>query len=254
LEVVLLDSKNRKVFRMRRAALAGFIFVMAWSHELRAQSVVFVSPSTKGLVTMPCAEGSLHSFEQVHYLAAAHYLAERVCLQPRIDGGVGIWKGQAQNSGMIDGCANDGAREVGALLGKYYHQAQALIFDRNPAGKTSLVSFRASQPLGIIAIMMAQAKVSGATVIPHADDNLVLIVAIDPEQLSRALSLYSLLHARGLREEAGNTELIGDEDRGKARDVYAEILSHAPLEVRQLGDEIYSEQFNDLGLAVTTTH
>ena len=38
---------------------------------------------------------------------------------------------------------NDKARELGALLARYYHQKQALVFDRNPSGKGSLVSFHA---------------------------------------------------------------------------------------------------------------
>ncbi len=80
---------------------------------------------------------------------------------------------------MIDGCQNEQARELGALLARYYHQEQALVFDRDERGKASLVSFRANQPLGVIAIMMAQANVSGATVIPHNHDNVVWIVAAD---------------------------------------------------------------------------
>ncbi len=236
---------------MRRTAFTALIVSLASLHALTAQSVVFVSPSTKGLLTMSCAQESLESFEQIHYLAAAHHLAERLCQQPRIDGGVGIWKGQAENSGMIDGCPNDRARELGALLAKYYHQKQALVFDRNPAGKTSLVSFRSTQPLGIIAIMMTQAKVSSATVVPHSGDNLVLMVVVNALERTRAMTLYSLLHAHGLQEELGTTELMGDEDRGKARDIYASILSQASPEGRQLRDEMYSEEFDDLGIPVT---
>jgi hypothetical protein len=63
---------------------------------------------------------------------------------------------------MIDGCPNERARQVGALLAKYYHQEQALVFDRDPAGKTSLISFRSTQPIGVIAVMMAQAQRFGA--------------------------------------------------------------------------------------------
>ena len=120
---------------MRRIALAAcMVFLMSF-HGLLAQSVVFVSPSDKGLLTMSCAEGSLSSFEQLHYLAAAHYLAERLCQQPHIEGAVGVWKGQAENSGMIDGCPNERARELGALLAKYYHQEQALVSTAIPRGK-----------------------------------------------------------------------------------------------------------------------
>lgn len=232
----------------------GWIFVLMYLPALCAQSVVFVSPSTQGPLTMSCTEASLNSFEQVHYLATAHYLAEHLCTQPRIDGGVGIWKGQAQNSGMTDGCPNDKARIFGALMGKYYHQAEVLVFDRAPGGKGSLVTFHASQPLGVIAIEMAQANVSGATVIPHPDDNLITVVATDAEQHARALNLYALLKAHGLKEEEGNAEMVGDEDRGKAREVYAEVLSHAPPEVRQLGDEMYTETFSDLGLPPSPAH
>jgi hypothetical protein len=234
---------------MRSLVAAGWLFALAALPPLFAQSVVFVSPSTKGFLSMSCAADGLGSFEELHYLAAARYLAEQLCPKPRVDGGVGLWKGQAENSGMIDGCPNDKARDIGALLGRYYHQKAALVFDRNPSGKTALISFRISQPLGIISIMMAQAKVAGATVIPGAQDNEILLVTTDAGQHERAMALYSLLHAHDLHEEPGNTELIGDnEDRAKAREVYAGILEQAPVQVKQLGEEIYSERFNDLGL------
>ncbi len=61
---------------MRRIVLAACIAALSSLHGLLAQSIVFVSPSTKGLLTMSCAEGSLSSFEQQHYLAAVHYLTE----------------------------------------------------------------------------------------------------------------------------------------------------------------------------------
>jgi hypothetical protein len=232
------------------AVAACMVFLMSL-HGLLAQSVVFVSPSDKGLLTMSCAEGSLNSLEQLHYLAAAHYLAERLCQQPQIEGAVGVWKGQAENSGMIDGCPNERARQLGALLAKYYHQEQTLVFDRDPAGKTSLISFRATQPLGVIAVMMAQAQVTGATVIPHTQDNVVLIVAGDAAQRARAMTLYASLHSHGLHEESGTTELIGDNDRVKARAIFTTIVANAPADVRQLNSDMYSEQFNDLGLPVT---
>src|SRR5271156_6040512 len=236
---------------MRRIALAACMVFLMPLQELLAQSVVFVSPSANGLPSMSCAEGSLSSFEQLHYVAAAHYLAERLCQQPQIEGAVGVWKGQAENSGMIDGCPNERARALGALLAKYFHQEEALVFDRDPAGKTSLISFRATQPLGVIAIMMAQTDVSAATVIPHVQDNLVVIVATDAAQRARAMALHASLHGRGFREEPGTTELIGDHDQAKARGIFTAIVANAPADVRQLNSDMYSEQFNDLGLPVT---
>ena len=235
-------------------ALAACILVLSSFHGLIAQSIVFVSPSTKGLLTMSCAEGSLSSFEQQHYMAAVHYLTSTLCPQSHIDSAVGVWKGQAENSGMIDGCQNEQARELGALLARYYHQEQALVFERNERGKASLVSFHASQPLGVIAIMMAQANVSGATVIPHNHDNVIWIVATDAAQREQAITLSSLLHGDSLHEEPGTAELIGDNDHAKAREIYRAILARAPAEVRELDSEMYSEQFNDLGLETTPAH
>jgi hypothetical protein len=237
---------------MRRIVLAAWIVVMTSFQAVFAQSIVFVSPSTKGLLTMSCAEGSLSSFEQLHYMAVTHYLAGALCQQPRIDSAVGVWKGQAINSGMIDGCSNERARELGALLARYFHQEQALVFDRDAAGKSSLVSFHVTQPLGVVAIMMAQAKVSGATVIPHVHDNLILVVATDPAEHDRTMSLYGMLHGSDLHEEPGTTALIGDEDRAKARDIFTAIVAHSPAEVRQLGSDMYSEQFHELGLQTGT--
>jgi hypothetical protein len=247
----LLKAKTGEAASMRRISLAACLIFLVGFHGLLAQSVVFVSPSDKGLLTMSCAEGSLDSFEQLHYLAAAHYVAERLCQQPQIEGAVGVWKGQAENSGMIDGCPNERARQLGALLAKYYHQEQVLVFDRDPAGKTSMISFRATQALGVIAVMMAQAQISAATVIPHMRENVVMIVAGDATQRARAMALYASLHGHGLHEETGTTELIGDNDRGKARAIFTTIVANAPADVRQLNSDMYSEQFNDLGIPVT---
>src|ERR1700742_2923425 len=77
----------REMPRMMKFALAAWMFVAA--QGLFAQSIVFVSPSTKGATTISSAEASLGSFEEANYLAAAHYLAEHLCTQPRIDGAVG---------------------------------------------------------------------------------------------------------------------------------------------------------------------
>ncbi len=225
------------------------MFALASFPALFAQSVVFVSPSTKGVMSMPCAGESLTSFEQLHYLAAAHYLAEHLCQQPHIDGGVGLWKGQAENSGMIDGCPSEKARVLGAMLGRYYHQNAAMVFDRDPAGKSWLVTFHATQPLGVVSIMMAQAKISGATVIPHDHDNVIFLVASNADDHARSQDLYTLLHGQGLHEEQGTVELIGDsDDRVKARDVYDGILARATPEVHELSEEMYTPQFGDLGL------
>src|ERR1700761_3966966 len=124
---------------MRRIVAAAWMVFLVSLHGVLAQSVVFVSPSDKGLLTMSCTEGSLNSFEQLHYLAAAHYLADHLCTQTQIEGAVGLWNGRAENSGMIDGCSNERARQLGALLAKYYHQEKALVFDRDATGKTSLI-------------------------------------------------------------------------------------------------------------------
>jgi hypothetical protein len=249
--MLIAQGKNGEPASMRRIALATCLVFLLGFHGVLAQSVVFVSPSDKGLLTMSCAEGSLNSFEQLHYLAAAHYLAEHLCQQPQIEGAVGVWKGHAENSGMIDGCPNERARQLGALLAKYYHQEQALVFDRDPTGKTSMITFRATQALGVIAVMMAQAQISAATVIPHGQDNQVMIVAADAAQRAQAMALYASLHGRGLHEETGTTELIGDSDRARARAIFTTIVANAPADVRQLNSDMYSEQFNDLGIPVT---
>ena len=179
---------------MKKLLVAGAMSALAACQVLLGQSVIFVSPSTQGLLSMSCAAVTLTSFEELHYLAAARYLAGQLCPQSRVDGGVGIWKAQAENSGMIDGCPNDRARDIGALLAKYYHQKAALVFERNPAGKTAMLSFHTAQQLGIVSIMMAQANVTGATVIPAGlipgapmavADNLIVIVATDPGQHDR---------------------------------------------------------------------
>ena len=84
--------------------------------------------------------------------------------------------------------------------------------------------------------------------VPHTGDNLILIVAADESEHAHALSLESMLHGRDAHEEQGTALMIGDTDRAKARDAFTAIVAHAPPEVRQLGTDMYSEQFSELGL------
>jgi hypothetical protein len=83
---------------------------------------------------------------------------------------------------------------------------------------------------------------------------VIWIVAADAAQRAQAVNLSSLLHGDSLHEEPGTAELIGDHDRAKAREIYNAIVARAPAEVRELDSEMYSEQFNDLGLETAPAH
>jgi hypothetical protein len=230
------------------AAITGFLF--ASIAPLIGQSLVFVSPSTKGSMTMTCAADSLTSFEELHFLAGVHSLVERLCPQSKIEGSVGLWRGRAENSAMIDGCSNDMARDLGALLAKYYQQKAALIFNRSSNGNATLISFEVSHPMPVIAAAMAKTQVTGATVIPHQHGIRILMVAKDSGQRAKARRLFFLLHAHELQNETGTSELIGDNDRAKARDIYNSVLAEAPATVKELGESMYTEAFNGLGLDI----
>jgi hypothetical protein len=122
------------------------------------------------------------------------------------------------------------------------------VFDRGDGGNATLVSFRVTRPIGIISAAMTRARISGATVIPRAHDSLIVMVATDTAQLARAHRLSAALQGQGLQEVAGTSELIGDRDRVKARDIYNALLANAPADVQQLDRAMYSEEFSDLGL------
>jgi hypothetical protein len=101
----------------------------------------------------------------------------------------------------------------------------------------------------VISIRMVQANVEAATILPHMHDNLMLIVVSDEDERARSMTLYTSLHGRDLHEEPGTTELIGHDDRAKARAIFSAIINEGPADVRQLGNDMYSEQF-DSGLKV----
>lgn len=230
-------------------AAARWLFLLALVPGLWAQSVVFVSPSTKGMVSLACAAGSLDSFEELHYLAAAHSLSEHLCPHARIEAVAGLWKGQAENSGMIDDCPELEARELGALLGRYYYQKAALVFARSATGQDRLVSFRVGAKLGLISQRMREVGVRGASVVPHEHDSLVIMVVTNKLERGRARKLCAVLRGKGWLEEPGTAELIGDEDRGKAQGVYDRLIEGSPAQVSKLEKEMYSEKFAGLGLA-----
>ena len=157
---------------------------------------------------------------------------------------------------MIDGCQNEKARELGALLARYYHQEQALVFDRNERGKSIAGEFSCQPAAGGDRHHDGAGKRKRRNSDPsnHNHDNVIWIVATDAAQREQAINLSSLLHGDSLHEEPGTTELIGDNDRAKAREIYRAILARAPAEVRELDSEMYSEQFNDLGLETAPAH
>ena len=232
---------------MRRIALSAWLGFLLLP-PLLAQSVVFVSPSTQGQLTIACSADSLTSFEELHYLATARYLAKQLCTQGHVDAAVGLWRGRAENSGMIDGCTHDRARALGALLGEYYHQKAALVFERKPGGQARLVSFRVQASLPVISRKLTRSQVSGATVVPRGASALIFMVATDDRARGRAHRLYVQLHGLDLQEEAGTAELIGDNDRARAKDIYHQLLLKAPAEVQALESGMYSEHFSDLGM------
>ena len=169
-----------------------------------------LAPAPRACSSMACAEVSLDSFEQLHYVAMARALAAGLCPQPRVESAVGVWHGQAENSGMIDGCPNDKARATGRPFGEILPPEAGAGFRPQP-GRKKLADEFSRQPAARHHWDHDGASQSERShrASPTHHDDLVLIVAADAPEHANALALSSSLHGQGLQEESGIAEFIG---------------------------------------------
>src|SRR3954471_13428349 len=145
---------------------------------LSAQSYLFISPNVRDHMSAACAHDSLESFEEQNFLAVARLLAGKACKAPKISASEGLFEGQVENSGMVEGCTRDQAAYVGALLSRYYHQEFELVFTPDSNGPEHL-------------LVLAASKLSTAEIFAQAIAMGVKGMEVDGEGASRRATVWA---------------------------------------------------------------
>lgn len=198
---------------MRRSFRCVILCCVLLSGASLAQSFLFVSPNTRDHLSDEDAADSLNSFEQSNFLAVAKYLGKKVCGAPQIFSAEGIYEGAAENSSLITGCKNNQAQYLGALLGRYAHQRQILIFDPSPTGtrdeRLLIVEFTTDHPTDAVK-HLRQYSISGATVLFQGQVVRVYVRATDHAGDAAVHKLADAEHGT-IREIPGKGTMIGDD-------------------------------------------
>lgn len=214
-----------------------------------AQSFLFASPNTRDHLSDEDAADSLNSFEQKNFLAVETYLAEKLCAHSQVTSAVGIYAGDAENSSLVTGCANDQAQYLGELLGRYAHQKSILVFD--PSGKQKgerliILEFAVGHPADAIK-ELRKYNLSGATVI--FQDSLVRVYVWTTDH-SQDVAVHALAEAEHgtIREIEGKGALIGTDDRMAAQRVFDErIRAYERAHHVSFSRLLWSKQLRDMG-------
>lgn len=185
------------------------------------------------------------SFEQRNFLAVAQYLGERVCgkadisspnaksadaakpnaLQPdaaevKIYGGEGLDGRDTENTGLIAGCQPGPAVYLAELLGRYRRQKWVLVFfaDSNASERLFVITLSATPPEDAIS-QLHKHGLAEATVIAEGHGARIYIWTQDHSQDAR-IHAFSEDNRGAIQELAGNGQLIGNDDRAKAQQVF----------------------------------
>jgi len=234
---------------MPRSFSCTILFCLLLAGACPAQTFLFVSPNTRDYLSDEDAAGSLNSFEQSNFLAVAKYLGKKVCGAPHIFSAEGIYEGAAENSSLITGCKNSQAQYLGALLGRYAHQKQILIFDPAPTRRSDerllIIEFTTDHPADTVK-HLRQYPISGATVLLQGQVFRVYVWATDHAEDTAVHSLADGEHGT-IREIPGKGTMIGDKSRIVAQHAFdRRIAAYERVHHPPLSRLLWSKQLHDM--------
>jgi hypothetical protein len=222
----------------------------------QAQSFLFVSPNTRGPMSDESALGSLDSFEQTNFVAAANYLGTRLCPKPQVANAEGMDRTGAENSILVTGCKSGEARYLGELLGRYAHQKWVLVFD--PASRSNerlfIITFAAAEPADTLK-EMRRFEIKAATVVPATQkdgkDRRVRVYLWVPDHSQEAAIHSFAMAVHGAVEEiAGKGTMIGADSRISAQKIFdREIKAYERAHHRALSKLLWSGTLHDIGMS-----
>jgi hypothetical protein len=254
-EACLPASVARTVASRRRTLVAVIIGWMLSIGISYGQSYIFESPNTREHMSDEAALQSLDSLEQRNFVAVAGYLARRLCHEPKVAGGLGMFAGSTENTAMVSGCKGRRARYLGELLARYAHQEWVLIFTADPRGNERLVviSFAGDQ-LKNIPLEMRKSGLNTGTILGEGNMVRVYLWATD-HSLDAMVQSFADAHQGKVQEIVGKGTLAGSDSRLEAQHVFdREIAAYERRHNVKLSALLWTRKLHDLGLGETKSH
>jgi hypothetical protein len=214
------------------------------------QSYIFESPNTREHMSDNEAVQSLNSHEQRNFEAVAGYLSQKLCSDPAVAGGVGMFAGSSENSVMITGCKDQTAVYLGELLARYAHQEWFLVFTPDLRGSERLlvVTLKGSS-VADLAVEMRKAGLNTGTILSHAGEISVYLWEKNHSQ-DDAIHTLAITHQGQIREIPGQGKLTGSDSRAQARRIFdREIAGYERQRSQKLSALLRSRRLHNMGLS-----
>src|SRR3954452_16031600 len=191
-------------------------------------AVIFVSPNTDENLTLDQALAKLNAKEESGLIKEEKTVACKLGRRFIIQKAIGNWSDGAENSTVVRGHMTKAeSRYAGAWLGRFARQKAVLFFHQYPPGKATLyvLTFPLRYDLPKLSSIMDQEGVEFRTFVPFHHRVVGYVVDLKDELGPKVTAAVTRLRAR-MKKSRGNAELIGDDSRERAQEVFTSEISN----------------------------
>ncbi|HXD30806.1 MAG TPA: hypothetical protein VN643_06810 [Pyrinomonadaceae bacterium] len=196
--------------------------------QTKSLGYIFVSPNNRENLTLEDAKAGLNSEEEKRLIQEERDVTCRLQKKVIIEKAIGSWSDGAEHSTVLRGQMNEASlRYAGSWLGKFATQKAILYFHQTPrgAGRVYALYLRPNlRDLSTIANKLEAGGLANRTIVSRSRRVTVFIVDLKNELKAKVTIAARRLKAR-VTTAPGQAEFIGDDDRSKAQEVFAQEIS-----------------------------
>ncbi len=202
-----------------------FVLLIGWTTLVSAQqeqssfNYGFVSPNTKTDLKLEQAIAGMNSAEEAKLLNKAINLGCVVRTRITAFRALGTWSDGAEHSVLLRVRGDEATlRYVLSRMGRDAEQKYVIYFHPKIGGNIDLYTLRPRTRRNLVALTneLERAGIPFRTLVPTREMTAVYIIDLDRDLRAKIMNAARRLRAR-VRQEAGNAQLFGDDEREKAK-------------------------------------
>ncbi|HEV7398509.1 MAG TPA: hypothetical protein VGN86_18495, partial [Pyrinomonadaceae bacterium] len=199
------------------------------NRDPKSLSYAFVSPNTSDSLTLAQAQAGLSSIEEAQLIREVRVVSCKLRQPFMVRKAVGAWSDGAEYSTIIRSRTNEASlRYVGSWLGRFARQKAILYFQvrQNGGGRMFILSLPPRwRDMGAISTQLDTSGLANRTIARRRNQLLVFIVDLKNELGAKVSKAIRRLGAHA-STVTGKGEFIGDDDRDKAQQIFAQEITH----------------------------